>query len=53
MTDAPRSEPLGGRQATGDPNGWKYDRHSKPAEEISTAQVPQEPLGDQDRGRRA
>ncbi len=52
----PESEPLGGRQndAQGEPvtDGWKYERDLKPAD-INTAQVPQEPLGDQDRGRRA
>jgi hypothetical protein len=48
----PVSEPLGNRRQTGDPAGWKYDRKMKPTE-ISTAQIPQEPLGDQQRGKRA
>ena len=52
----PESEPLGGRQndAQGKPvtAGGKYDRDLMPAA-INNAQVPQEPLGDQDRGRRA
>lgn len=54
---APRSEPLGSRQTDANGNavegGWKYDRHSTAMKKINTAQVPQEPLGDQDRGRKA
>lgn len=53
----PESEALGSRQhdADGKPitDGWKYERGSKLTAEINTAQVPQYPVGDQDRGRRA
>lgn len=55
MTDdkTPRSEPLGTRRATGDANGWNYFRHSTAMKKINTAQVPQEQLGDPERGKKA
>lgn len=57
MGSKPVSEPLGRRQhdADGEPieSGWTYSRHSTAMKKINTAQVPQEALGDQTRGKKA